>query len=942
MYFDKILHPAVVILNRVPFKFKIIMAISILFVLLILPSRNLFLNYFEEKRGFEDKLIGLQYNNYIHDVINVVQMHRGYSNGYISGDATLKKDIIENEKLLDQKIDNLFKFDKRNLNLLSNNKNFIKSTSQLELVKIENIKDNTLGADLFSQHSYIVALLMKTLQDTAKLTSFDVSDDLSIRYISELLEEKLLLLHEYTAQARGEATGILVRKVVSTQEKKSLLSLYTLIQTFKASLLDTEVLEHLDNYALIQKEITLISYKLDEIQQIINKNIIFAKIPSYDSKLFFNQSTAVLQKQTELHQILSNSYKNIVENTKQEKDSKLANTTAIYLSITLILLYFFVAFYDSVVKSLKKLKTASEMISSGNMNIQLEVDAKDEIGDAVLAFNTMSEKLDKNISFLDGYKMAIDETSVVSKSDKKGIITYANKMFCELSGYNEDELIGRPHNIVRHPDMPKEAFKDLWQTIKSKKIWKGVVKNRRKDGGHYIVDATIIPILDSDDNVIEYVAVRHDITELEDSKEEIKKQKIDLLTSLPNRNQLLEDLQSAKKPILLYLNVDNFANLNDFYGAKIGDGVLKHLANILTEVKAQAKCKSYKLHADGFMLLFEEGNLNRENYKSVFEKIIDYIEKKTIDCDEKSCVSITVSGGISFYQEKGSHENLLTNVNIARKIAKAGDKKFLLYDKSMNRDDDYANNMNWIKKIKSAIDENRIITFFQPIIDNRSGAITKYESLVRIIDEEGKAISPFFFLEIAKKAKLYSQITKIVIDRAFKTFEDLPQYEFSLNLSIEDIENPQTTAYIYKKLSNYTYANRVIFEITESEEIKNYEKVKEFIKNVKSYGVKIAIDDFGSGYANFSYILDLDADFIKIDGSLIKDIVTNKDSHIITEAIIAFSKKLGCKTVVEFVHNEDVYEVVKSLGADFSQGFYLGEPKLELVSIKDDIKAQIF
>jgi len=195
-----------------------------------------------------------------------------------------------------------------------------------------------------------------------------------------------------------------------------------------------------------------------------------------------------------------------------------------FLAIVLISLYIFIAFYQSITSNLKKLQKASELISQGKMDIHLEVQKKDEIGDALIAFNTMSDKLSQNISFLDGYKMAIDKSSIVSKTDLKGIITYANDMFCEISGYTREELIGSSHNIVRHPDVPKSAFEDMWRTIRNKKIWKGTVKNRKKDGSYYIVNATIIPILNNKNEIIEYVAVRHDITELEKSKEELKKQ----------------------------------------------------------------------------------------------------------------------------------------------------------------------------------------------------------------------------------------------------------------------------------------------------------------------------------------------------------------------------------------------------------------------------------
>ncbi len=927
MYFDKLFKPAFFVLNKLSFKIKIIVAIFLLSVILILPLRNMFMNYLQEKNQIEDKLIGLQYNKHIYSLIYDVQLHRGFSDGYLNGNISFKKDILEGHKRIEVKISKLLKYDLENLNLLVVNQNFINFLKEFEFVKFDNMKFSTSSTKVFKQHTDIIFSLIKTLQNVAKITSFKISDDLSIYYMSSILDDKLIFLGEYTAQARGLATGIFAKAWVSKEEEMKLLSLYTLIQTYKAYLGDFSNFSNIDNYEVVSKEIKVISSNLDQIQQVINQNIFLAKKPLFDSQRFFKQATLVLDMQVDLYENLSKSYQNTIENSKREKELKLITFIVLFSAVFLVLLYLFIAFYLSVIRSLKKLQEASELISSGEKNIHIEPDSKDEIGDAILAFNKMSQTLSENIIFLDGYKMAIDETSIVSKTDEKGVITYVNKMFCDISGYKEEELIGKPHNLIRHCDMPKDAFKELWQTIKDGNIWKGVVKNRKKDGGHYIVDATIIPIVDSDGNFKEYVGVRHDITELEDSKEEIKKQKTDLLTNLPNRNQLLEDLKNTKKPILFYLNIDNFSNLNDFYGAKIGDSVLMHLSNHLEEISVLKKYRTYKLTADGFILLFEDENLSKDRYRDAFEEIIDLIEREKIDCDLQNRVSITVSGGASFYKENIKNENLIVNANIARKMAQVGDKKLLIYDSLMQKDDSYLHNITWVNMIKNAILEDRFVTFFQPIIDNKTGKIVKYEALIRIKDNSNKIISPFFFLEIAKKAKLYSKITKIVIDKTFETFENLPQFQFSINLSMEDINSPETTAYIYKKLKNYPDTNQVIFEITESEEIEDYESIKRFIKIVKNYGVKIAIDDFGSGYANFKHILDLEVDFIKIDGSLIKDIHRDKNSQIITEAIIEFSKKLNRKTIVEFVHNEKVYEKVKLMGADYSQGYYLGEPK---------------
>jgi EAL domain-containing protein (putative c-di-GMP-specific phosphodiesterase class I) len=242
----------------------------------------------------------------------------------------------------------------------------------------------------------------------------------------------------------------------------------------------------------------------------------------------------------------------------------------------------------------------------------------------------------------------------------------------------------------------------------------------------------------------------------------------------------------------------------------------------------------------------------------------------------------------------------------------------------MNTSKVYQKNHDDLNRLKKGISQNSITPFFQPIITNSNGAIEKYECLVRLLDNN-KVISPFNFLELSKRSKLYPQITKCVIDKSFSHF-DKRNEEFSINICLDDILNPETTNYIFDKIDQYNNGNRIVFELLESEQFEDRKEVLEFINQVKKRGCKIAIDDFGTGYSNFDYILRIQADYLKIDASLIKKINTDINSQIITETIVNFSQKLNIKTIAEFVHNEDVYRKVKMMGIDYSQGFHLGEP----------------
>jgi EAL domain-containing protein (putative c-di-GMP-specific phosphodiesterase class I) len=249
----------------------------------------------------------------------------------------------------------------------------------------------------------------------------------------------------------------------------------------------------------------------------------------------------------------------------------------------------------------------------------------------------------------------------------------------------------------------------------------------------------------------------------------------------------------------------------------------------------------------------------------------------------------------------------------------------LVYSEEISLNRQYESNIKWTKKLSNALKEKNIVTYYQPIVNNSDLSYEKYECLVRMIDE-GKVVSPFFFLDVAKQTRQYFEITETVIYQAFELFKE-KDVDFSINLSILDIMEPRVSKYILSMLEKYDIGSRVVFEIVESEYMENFGSVMDFIHEAKRYNCKIAIDDFGTGYSNFEYLIKLKADYLKIDGSIIKNIHKDENAFLVVSTIVEFSKKLGMKTVAEFVENEEIFKIVKELGIDYSQGYYFSEPK---------------
>ncbi|MDD5400730.1 MAG: EAL domain-containing protein [Sulfurimonas sp.] len=399
----------------------------------------------------------------------------------------------------------------------------------------------------------------------------------------------------------------------------------------------------------------------------------------------------------------------------------------------------------------------------------------------------------------------------------------------------------------------------------------------------------------------------------------------DTLTNLPNRLKLMDDIEQSKNIYsshLALINIDSFKDVNDLYGYDIGDELL-----IQVSKEMQKFCKEtnfvYKLPNDEFAI-FTTTDMTQEKFLETIQNLVQNINEIKFGIDGQS-ILVTFSCGIA----SGS-ASILVKANTALQTAKKHAKSIVVYENSFNAKEQIAKNADALLTLKNAIKLNQIAPFFQPIYNIRSKKIEKYESLARIVTQDGTVIAPYAFLDTAIKSKLYPEITMAMVNKSFAFFED-KNFEFSLNLSILDIQNSETMKFILNKLENFKESTRVVFEILESDKIENYQEIKNFIKEVKKYGCKVAIDDFGSGYSNFSHIFELNVDYIKIDSSLVKFITTDENSRVIVKTIINFASNLGLKTIAEYVEDKDSLELLEKMGVDFVQGYYIGKPSKELI-----------
>ncbi|MBN2781773.1 MAG: EAL domain-containing protein, partial [Campylobacterales bacterium] len=407
----------------------------------------------------------------------------------------------------------------------------------------------------------------------------------------------------------------------------------------------------------------------------------------------------------------------------------------------------------------------------------------------------------------------------------------------------------------------------------------------------------------------------------------------DQLTGLKNRQALLDDINSNEKNILILSNIKEFSLLNEFYGIDIANSVLQQVGKEISRFAKENNLKVYRVSSDEYVLLTHDISFDVMECHDVLDELHEVISRFDIYVDKnEEPLSVEIYSGVSF---NGEHP--LEEAQIALKESKVKAVSYLAYTQHLDTKINTKKTIGMKKIIRHAIEHNNVIPFFQPIT-NRYGEFIKYESLIRILDFENgneKIIYPDQFLLIAIKSGLYVDLAKEMLTQTLTFFKNRDE-KISVNLLPNDFYNHVIMDRFIELIQEYEHPEKIVVEITEQEGVGDFNRLFKIVKKLRKLGVGIAIDDFGSGYANYVHILKLKPDYLKIDGSLIKNILTDEDSQILVKSITRFAGYMKIKTIAEYVENEEIFELLKQYGVDEFQGYYFGRP-LNLISNQSQI-----
>jgi len=524
----------------------------------------------------------------------------------------------------------------------------------------------------------------------------------------------------------------------------------------------------------------------------------------------------------------------------------------------------------------------------------------------VIAKVSAEKKLQENFNFLEQYEALTNETAMVAKTDIYGKMIYVNDIFCRVSGYDREELLGKSHAILEYEDNFSLLSEEILHTIKNKKeVWRGIVRHKAKNFSSYYVDLVVKPIMDLHGNIIEYIEMGHDISDV-----------------MSQQKQLHDFLHVAKNPFMAKIQIEDFDNLQQYYGLAFSSATEENLARMLEHKMSETiEFEAFFVLNNGTYAFVKDMDAEidiQDTIESlrVFQKLINSLKIRIKEIAYDVSILIAIS-----YKN-----NVYENVEYGMKHLVQKRDTFLVTNTiAIEVHDKAQKNLEILRIIKKALDSSNIVSYFQAIVD-KNGKIEKYESLVRLIQEDGTVLSPYYFINIAKKGKYYTKITSVVLANSFKALDRIDT-SISMNLSAIDIEKEEIREEIYTLLAKYAEkSKRVVFELLEDEDVKDFALIKDFITKVKSFGVTIAIDDFGSGYSNYERLLDYQPDIVKIDGSLVKNIETSAFSVSIVTSIVQFAKDQGLQVIAEYVENENIFHILQELGVEYFQGYYFSKP----------------
>jgi len=547
-------------------------------------------------------------------------------------------------------------------------------------------------------------------------------------------------------------------------------------------------------------------------------------------------------------------------------------------------------------------------------------------------------------------RRGVDTHSIITLTDRRGVILEANSKFVEITEYSLDEIIGSPQNLVKSGTHSKDFYWRMWRTIQSAEVWHGEICNRAKSGSLYWVDTTIIPLLDESGMPERYMSIGTDVSQLRRTERRVRRFAFfDLLTDLPNRAAILKHLDEAStRPgddvrAMLTIAFDDLPLVNDAYGYETGNRLLQVIAESLgslvehREGLSKSPSTVGRISSKNFALCFRDVGSTRAEADARIREMVPYLADR-LNCALTGSLGAFFAAnlriGYVLYQASDhlDGETIFSRAQMAWRQAQPAPGSFepIGFDEQMIVETNAR--VSRVLDMRRGIAKGEMVLFVQPIVDaNRSKV--GVEALVRWQDPKRGLVMPDEFIPLAERTGLIVEIGSWVLDEACRILSLLakdPSTEhliMSVNVSELQLRTPTFVDTVLEAVERHgARPERLKLEVTESMVHTDFEHTIEKLEQLRAHWIEIGLDDFGEGYSSLSTLRNLPVRFLKIDRSLVADIVDDAQCAAMVDTVVGMAHRLGLVVIAEGVETEAQFRVLQGFGVDHYQGFLFGRP----------------